>query len=156
WQWTSLTESYLLYGVALVPTVFSPFPVIGLWGVDWLLFCGAGKALWEGGQLTPVLLQRPPLFGVGTAPLWLFLSDTLIPYQIFSASMWAAALAAGLFAMDRFWPDISRRQLLAPLALSVFFLHNTATCWGKLMAAAFLIAAATDLLGEYCSSKTWW
>jgi hypothetical protein len=155
WQWASLGEACLLYAVALVPAVVSPFPVIGLWGGDWLLIFDAGRTLWEGGQLSIASLQRPPLFGAATSPLWL-LSDGLIPFQILSAVMSAGTLGACLFAADHFWPRISRPRLLAPLVLSVFFLHNTAACWGKLAAAAFLLAAATDLLGGYPRTRTWW
>src|ERR1051326_1434721 len=154
WEWRHLGEVYLLYVVALLPAVISPFPIVGIWNGDWFYLFKAGQTLWEGGRLSFESLQRPPLFGAGAAPLWLF-ADGLIPYQIFSAVMSAGTLGSCLFAADRFWPTLSRFRLLAPLVCSVFFLHHTAACWAKLAAAGFVLASAVDFSREHSPVTAW-
>lgn len=153
--WLSLRNTYALYLVALVPALASPFPILGTWDGDWLFLFKAGRTLWESGTLSGESLQRPPLFGAGAGPLWVF-ADGLASFQIFAAVMSAGALGACLFVADKLAPGISRIRLLAPLVLAPFFLHHTAACWGKLMAAGLLLAAGTELWRATNRSGVWW
>jgi len=151
----SLRDAYGFSLIALLPALFSPFPILGTWDGDWFFLYQAGQTVWEGGRLSPESLQRPPLFGAAAAPLWIF-AEGLIPFQIFSAVMSAGVLAASFFALHHFVPRTSRLRVIALLVMAPFFLHHTAACWGKLMAAGLLVAAGTELRRSRDSRTLLW
>src|SRR5439155_12381303 len=132
--------------VALIPATVSPFPVLGVWSADWLYMYDGGQAVWRNTPLTAELLERPPLFGATAIPLWL-IRDGLPSFQVACAVAAASLLGAirhtaGLLGGGRAWPG-----WLFLAAGSLFFLHHTATCWGKQLAAA-LIVAGVALMGQ--------
>lgn len=152
----SLRDAYGFTLIALLPALFSPFPILGTWDGDWLFLYESGRTVLEGGTFSSESLQRPPLFGAATIPLWLF-SEGLVPYQLFATVMSAGALGACLFALHRFAPACpSPARIILFIVIVPFFLHHTAAAWGKLMAAALLITAATELSRPKDSSALWW
>ncbi len=153
--WKNLLHVYALYLLALVPALASPFPIIGTWDGDWLILYQSGLCLWEGTVMSAESLQRPPLFGGGVSLLWLFM-DGLIPFQIFATVMAAGTLGAVWFAMGRLELRVSSWRVLVLLVLTPFFLHNTAACWGKLMAAGLLLASSIELWVGNERSAVWW
>jgi hypothetical protein len=151
----SLGELYGFYLLALVPALLSPFPIAGTWDGDWLFLYEAGQSLWKGTDLTAESLQRPPLFGGGASFLWLF-QGGLIPFQIYAAVMSAGTIGACVFALRRHGCHITLRRLLPLLVLTPFFLHHTAACWGKLMAAGLLVASGAELASNKSRPAEWW
>ena len=135
------------YLVALVPAVFSPFAILGTWDGDWLLLFQGGQAIFAGEPLTGKMLERPPMFGASAAPLWC-LQNSLASYQVFCAVM-SAGLLVQLHAMTkRYFPNCQPWVVVGLFALSAFFLHHTAACWGKLMAGSFMLAAVESAYRE--------
>jgi len=151
----NLADLYGFYLLALVPAIISPFPVLGTWDGDWLFLYEAGQSLWKGTELTAESLQRPPLFGAGASLLWIF-QEGLTPFQIYAAVMSAGAVGACVFALRMFGCNIALKRLLPLLVLTPFFLHHTAACWGKLMAAGLLVAAGAELASSKSRPAEWW
>jgi hypothetical protein len=160
--WPVLFEGLLLYSLALVPAVISPFPVIGDWSGDWLLCYQQGQAIYTGQIFSSQLLERPPLFGAATLPLWTF-GAGLAPFQIMSAVASAALLGAVIYAIDYFRAGNATKNLgriipLAPLLVSPFFLHHTAACWSKPLAGALVLVGLIDCWDAWMSGSrsSWW
>jgi hypothetical protein len=148
-------EGFLLYALALVPTVISPFPVLGEWSGDWWICYQQGQAILTG-NFSAGLLQRPPLFGAAALPLWGF-NGGLASFQIMTAVSSAGLLSAVLHAIEYFRGAV-RLLVLAPLFFSAFFLHHTAACWSKPLAAGLLLTALVECWESRVSGRSisWW
>lgn len=134
----SILEFLPLYFVAVAICCISPFPVLGVWSGDWLVYYRSGHAILTGNM--PVdLLGRPPLFGAGAIPLWL-VRDGLPSYQIFCAVASAGLISVMHYALGRFRPGRRHLPLLCLVAITPFILHNSAAAWSKQLAAALLLA----------------
>jgi hypothetical protein len=140
----SIGEGYFFYLVALVPALASPFPVLGVWSGDWLQMYDAGIAVWQSGAFTRELLERPPLGGATAIPLW-ELRPGLPSYQLACTVASAALLGVALYAYRAFGGKRLGMVVLIPTAGSVFFLHNTAACWAKPLAAGLIVGGLTLL-----------
>jgi len=137
--WGAFLPFYL---VALVPLAVAPFALPGRWSLDWALALESGRAIYSGADLPPIALMRPPLFVAATAPLWTF-APSLPAYQ----ALCAVGCGAMLQIFSHGLPAAAPRGAVWLLGGCTMFLQNTAACWAKLPAAAFLMAAWFALAG---------
>jgi hypothetical protein len=151
----SLREGYLFYLLALVPTLISPFPILGVWSGDWLYMYDTGQAVMTSSRFPSELLERPPLGGAMTIPL-LYFKNTLSTFQLGTAVASGAFLATIWQGYQMMGGRLSFAFIMAIATGSMFFLHHTATAWVKPLAAAMVLA--TIQLGWMArkEGRGWW
>ncbi|SDT86083.1 hypothetical protein SAMN05444156_0123 [Verrucomicrobium sp. GAS474] len=137
-------RDYLLLYLAVFPAVaWMLFPSMWHWTGDWTGTWRMGNAVAQGAWSFE-FLSRTPLHGAAAVPVLLaFPGVGIVPFQIVSAAVAAAALMPLVYGAGLAGRRLPMRFFLV-LALSPLVLLHTAAMWAKLLAAGCLVASVAE------------